>query len=984
MIYTKSQADQLLITYAGQVKVGTIIRISEEGTAPGDVYTFNGVEWELIASSSPGTGGSGVIGPKGDKGEKGDPGEPGPKGDKGDRGDPGTFGLKGDPGPEGPQGPQGYTGIRGEKGDKGDTGLQGDKGDTGEIGPKGDKGDIGPQGEKGDKGDTGPTGEIGPKGDKGDPGPEGKSAYEVAVAAGFGGSEEQWLDSLKGEKGESGITASLYADAQANGFTGTYAEFALTMKGESGGDGKSAFELAILNGFIGSEEQWLNSLKGEKGDRGPQGDPGPEGKSAYQVATLNGFVGTEAEWIESLSSLSPAVEASLRDRAAHTGVQLISTVSGLTEILETKANLNDPVFTGTPIAPTPARGTNTPQLATTAFVQDALSSAGETVTSGSVITALQSVNPVLEYTESQAWVGEDRSSITIQRNASYTGGGENSWGNRCVGKAVQINTTTNATHANAEYALWAGVQSYANLDPAATTIGQSWPQNVGAFAGGFQYGSAPVWAANFSVQNKSGLPQRPNYGAVVGLELNVGITGKDDYRSSVGISLVPQPMSGTTSNPWVAYWSAGDVDNAWQYSFFAQTGTEASFYSNATGVRGINLAGAYAVGLDLSTANISNAAIRIKSGDFISLDENDTIQIKYNSTNGLIEFFDGETRHGYINMYSGADVEFNSTSAPLAEFMSTPAEPFANFIIVAKNGNNSTGNGSYNQPFATITGALDSIAGNETCVIQVMPGIYEEDLVITRPKTIIRGTSGMSKATTIRGSIIVSPSVSSGTLDDDLYAFEDILLEQPLVSSTNIFSFVGSNPANIRFKNVRVIGNILTTRGLSFENTSLQKSHLRFENVDIKTPGKSLYLSNITGEARGFFIAESDLDTAVTAIESSFTFENGSSITSNSALNAMVIGVNATVRITYSSVSNNSPPADNANCIFVKNTGVIAIGSTMLFSSVPEPEQPANLGFAITGEVGGFVNYVNLSFNGVDRIGGGPTLVAGDVAPTIV
>ena len=764
MIYTKSQADQLLITYAGQVKVGTIIRISEEGTAPGDVYTFNGVGWELIGSTSPGTGGSGVIGPKGDKGDKGDPGEPGPKGDKGDRGDPGTFGLKGDPGPEGPQGLQGYTGVRGEKGDKGDVGVQGEKGDTGEIGPKGDKGDVGVQGEKGDKGDTGPTGEIGPTGLKGDPGPEGKSAYEVAVAAGFGGSEEQWLDSLKGVKGESGITASLYTDAQANGFTGTYEEFALTMKGESGGDGKSAFELAILNGFVGSEaqwlaslkgdrglqgdkgdpgpegksayevavaagfvgseeqwlnglkgekgesgitaslyadaqangftgtyeefaltmkgesggegksayevavaagfggseEQWLDSLKGEKGDQGPQGDPGPEGKSAYEVAALNGFVGTEAEWIESLSSLSPDVEASLRDRTTHSGVQLISTVSGLTEILEAKANLNDPAFIGTPTAPTPPRGTNTPQLATTAFVQDALSSAGETVTSGSVITALRSVNPFLEYTESQAWTGEDRSSITIQRNASYTGGGENSWGNRCVGKAVQINTTTNATHSNAEYALWAGVQSYANLDPAATTIGQSWPQNVGIFAGGFQYGSAPVWAANFSVQNKSGLPQQLNYGAVVGLELNVGITGKDDYRSSVGISLVPQPMSGTTSNPWVAYWSAGDTNNAWQYGFFAQTGTEASFYSNAAGVRGMDLAGNYTVGLDLSSATISGSAVRIRSNDFISLDAYDENRIKFNPNTGCIEFYNHGTRRGFINMDSGADVDLAS------------------------------------------------------------------------------------------------------------------------------------------------------------------------------------------------------------------------------------------------------------------------------------------------------------------------------------
>ena len=32
-------------------------------------------------------------------------------------------------------------------------------------------------------------------------GANGRSAYEVAVALGFEGTEEEWLDSLKGEKG---------------------------------------------------------------------------------------------------------------------------------------------------------------------------------------------------------------------------------------------------------------------------------------------------------------------------------------------------------------------------------------------------------------------------------------------------------------------------------------------------------------------------------------------------------------------------------------------------------------------------------------------------------------------------------------------------------------------------------------------------------------------------------------------------------------
>lgn len=32
--------------------------------------------------------------------------------------------------------------------------------------------------------------------------------------------------------------------------------------------GKSAYEIAVMHGFDGTEEEWLASLKGEKGDKG--------------------------------------------------------------------------------------------------------------------------------------------------------------------------------------------------------------------------------------------------------------------------------------------------------------------------------------------------------------------------------------------------------------------------------------------------------------------------------------------------------------------------------------------------------------------------------------------------------------------------------------------------------------------------------------------------------------------------------------------
>lgn len=41
--------------------------------------------------------------------------------------------------------------------------------------------------------------------------------------------------------------------------------------GEPGDDGKSAYQIAVDNGFVGTEEEWLASLKGEKGDPGDSG-----------------------------------------------------------------------------------------------------------------------------------------------------------------------------------------------------------------------------------------------------------------------------------------------------------------------------------------------------------------------------------------------------------------------------------------------------------------------------------------------------------------------------------------------------------------------------------------------------------------------------------------------------------------------------------------------------------------------------------------
>lgn len=78
--------------------------------------------------------------------------------------------------------------------------VKGEKGDEGKRGPKGNDGKRGP---KGDEGEPGQAGRDAVDGKDGQHGTNGLSAYELAVGTGFQGTLEDWLASLKGQKGES-------------------------------------------------------------------------------------------------------------------------------------------------------------------------------------------------------------------------------------------------------------------------------------------------------------------------------------------------------------------------------------------------------------------------------------------------------------------------------------------------------------------------------------------------------------------------------------------------------------------------------------------------------------------------------------------------------------------------------------------------------------------------------------------------------------
>ena len=108
------------------------------------------------------------------------------------------------------------------------------------------------------------------------------SIFLQAHAAGYEGTYEEWLETIKGEKGDQGpegvgitgisLTSSdgnvdTYTVTLSNGETNTF-QITNGAQGPQGEQGLSAFEIAASEGFDGSQAEWLESLVGEKGPSG--------------------------------------------------------------------------------------------------------------------------------------------------------------------------------------------------------------------------------------------------------------------------------------------------------------------------------------------------------------------------------------------------------------------------------------------------------------------------------------------------------------------------------------------------------------------------------------------------------------------------------------------------------------------------------------------------------------------------------------------
>ena len=98
----------------------------------------------------------------------------------------------------------------------------------------------------------------------------GKSAYAIAVSHGFKGTEQEWLDSLRGPQGPEGVPGPPGSKGEPFKHTDFTAEQLADLKGPKGDRGEHGLAGPKGEPFKYSDftQEQLNALKGPKGDKG--------------------------------------------------------------------------------------------------------------------------------------------------------------------------------------------------------------------------------------------------------------------------------------------------------------------------------------------------------------------------------------------------------------------------------------------------------------------------------------------------------------------------------------------------------------------------------------------------------------------------------------------------------------------------------------------------------------------------------------------
>lgn len=262
------------------------------------------------------------------------------------------------------------------------------------------------------------------------------------------------------------------------------------------------------------------------------------------------------------------------------------------------------------------------------------------------------------------------SAFKIYRDASYSGGTPG-----YVNGGVYVQTTVGAAATSYEWAIVGVVYNYA-------TAGE----NVGIYGQGNKMSvSGPTWGGVFEGTDLTNASVSGSSGGLLGLEVDIwcnGTDGVDSINSTttvqtigarrIGIDvtagnaqLIRNGTNGIGRGEAFAGIRVGGSTNAttggaYYNGLAIMTALSAGIYNYAVSTWGIRQSGNYIVGIDLAESVNATSAIRIKANDNIALEATSAVKLKYNSSTGYIEFYNGSTRRGYIDITAGSDTNFNN------------------------------------------------------------------------------------------------------------------------------------------------------------------------------------------------------------------------------------------------------------------------------------------------------------------------------------
>jgi hypothetical protein len=292
---------------------------------------------------------------------------------------------------------------------------------------------------------------------------------------------------------------------------------------------------------------------------------------------------------------------------------------------------------------------------------------------------------------------------------------------------------------------------------------------------------------------------------------------------------------------------------------------------------------------------------------------------------------------------AGGGVSPSDLTTALNAALAPMADP--KVLHVSKVTHSFTADGSPNKPFNTIQAAHNWAATNVNenaggVVLLVHPGVYSENVTITRAKTHIRGLFGPQVVTAIAGNVVVNLTNSLGNWTNNRVSIEDIQITS--ASTGALVALSGANPIGFYMNRVKLFSSTAGQTLFLTNNTVGAGVRFEIDHCDIQTSSNAIAF-DIANAAAGSVIRRTISETNTAA---AMRFRSGSM-----AMEDTQIGTTGSQVAIQVDAGTLTLQRDTIYNTFANGDGLSLLGGTtsLGFSVI---NVPAGTGFAVRGVSG--------------------------------